>query len=93
MLFDHRVRPEWTERIPAVLHLDGTARLQTVGPEEPTLTRVLGAYKRASGSPVLCNTSDNFRGRGFFPDVDSAMEWGRIGAVWSEGTLFTRAAA
>ncbi len=93
MLFDHRVRAEWTDRIPAVVHLDGTARLQTVGPEEPTLTRLLGAYKQASGIPVLCNTSANFRGRGFFPDADSAMEWGRIGAVWSEGTLFTREAA
>ena len=66
MLFDHRVRPVWMDRIPAVVHLDGTARLQTVGPQEPVLTRVLGAYKRASGIPVLCNTSANFRGRGFF---------------------------
>lgn len=90
MLFDHRVRPEWVDRIPAVVHLDGTARLQTVAPEEPVLTRVLGAYKRASGIPVLCNTSANFRGRGFFPDVDSALEWGRIGAVWSGGTLYTQ---
>src|SRR5262249_49689667 len=30
MLFDHHVREAWVDRIPAILHLDGTARLQTV---------------------------------------------------------------
>jgi len=30
MLFDHHVRPEWSSKIPGVMHLDGTARLQTV---------------------------------------------------------------
>ena len=30
MLFTHRVRPEWAARIPAVVHVDGTARIQTV---------------------------------------------------------------
>src|SRR4051794_41883195 len=30
MLFVHRVRPEWRDRIPAVVHVDGTARVQTV---------------------------------------------------------------
>ena len=33
MLFDHVVRADWAPRIPAVVHLDGTARLQTVGTE------------------------------------------------------------
>ncbi|MFI9584648.1 carbamoyltransferase N-terminal domain-containing protein [Streptomyces sp. NPDC052236] len=91
MLFDHRVRPEWAERIPAVIHLDGTARLQTVGREDdPTLEAVLREYHRLSGIPVLCNTSANFNGRGFFPDVASAMRWGRIGRVWSDGLLYER---
>ncbi|HEY5835768.1 carbamoyltransferase N-terminal domain-containing protein [Streptomyces sp.] len=91
MLFDHDVRPEWAERIPAVLHLDGTARLQTVCREDDeVLEAVLREYHRLSGVPVLCNTSANYNGRGFFPDVASAMTWGRIDRVWSEGTLFTR---
>ncbi|MGY4327418.1 carbamoyltransferase [Bradyrhizobium sp. LB7.2] len=30
MLFDHQTRAEWRERVPAVVHLDGSARLQTV---------------------------------------------------------------
>ncbi|MFF3408863.1 carbamoyltransferase N-terminal domain-containing protein [Streptomyces sp. NPDC002742] len=89
MLFDHLVREEWTDRIPAVLHLDGTARLQTVSREDdPVLEAVLREYHRLSGIPVLCNTSANHNGRGFFPDVASVMAWGRVGRVWSENTLY-----
>lgn len=87
MLFDHRVRPGWVDRIPAVLHLDGTARLQTVGPGDAVLHELLTAYADRSGVPVLCNTSANLNGRGFFPDVASAMRWGRVPAIWSDGTL------
>ncbi|GAA2577052.1 carbamoyltransferase N-terminal domain-containing protein [Dactylosporangium fulvum] len=91
MLFDHRVRPEWVSRIPAVVHLDGTARLQTVSAsDDPFLAEVLECYHRHSGVPVLCNTSANLAGRGFFPDVASAIEWGRAGLVYSEGVLYQR---
>jgi carbamoyltransferase len=93
MLFDHRVRPAWSGRIPAVIHVDGTARLQTVNDTDaPLAAAVVRAFFKRSGIPVLCNTSANLPGRGFFPDVASAMEWGRVGRVWADGTLFTRAA-
>lgn len=91
MLFDHLVRPEWVERIPAVLHLDGTARLQTVSTnDDPTLETILREYHRLSGVPVLCNTSANLNGSGFFPDAASAMAWGGVDFVWEEGTLYRK---
>jgi carbamoyltransferase len=91
MLFDHRVRDEWKGRIPAVLHLDGTARLQTVdAADDPELEAVLREYHRLSGVPLLCNTSANHNGRGFFPDVASAAEWGRLDLIWSDGVLYER---
>jgi carbamoyltransferase len=91
MLFDHSVRKEWVDRIPAVLHLDGTARLQTVHVEnDPILHSILDEYHKLSGIPVLCNTSANYNGCGFFPDVGSAMEWGEIDLIWSEEVLYTR---
>src|SRR3954447_9823127 len=41
MLFVHDVAPEWRDRIPAVVHVDGTARVQTVDEaEEPLVGRV-----------------------------------------------------
>lgn len=91
MLFDHRVRPEWAQRIPAVVHLDGTARLQTIRPDAPgtRIGRVVEEYHRISGIPLLCNTSANLAGCGFFPDVASATAWGRTPYVWSDGILYT----
>ncbi|MEV0224784.1 carbamoyltransferase N-terminal domain-containing protein [Streptomyces sp. NPDC050704] len=91
MLFEHRVRPEWVDRVPAILHLDGTARLQTVSTDDdPTLAAILREYHKWSGVPVLCNTSANYNGRSFFPDVASAIEWGQVDMVWSEGVLYRR---
>ncbi len=91
MLFDHAVRPDWVPRIPAVVHLDGTARLQTVGgDDDPFLHQVLRQFEALSGIPVLCNTSANLSGRGFFPDVRSAMEWGKVARIWSAGLLYER---
>ncbi|MFI5925881.1 carbamoyltransferase N-terminal domain-containing protein [Micromonospora sp. NPDC051543] len=91
MLFDHQVRAEWVDRVPAICHLDGSARLQTVTAEEnPAIFQLLTAYEALSGIPLLCNTSANFNGSGFFPNVRSAMEWGRIRLIWSDGTLYVR---
>ena len=91
MLFDHRVRPLWVTRIPAVLHLDGTARLQTVSDaDNPLLARLLRAYERLSGVPVLCNTSANRAGMGFFPSVAAAARWGGTNFIWSDGVVYER---
>ena len=49
MLFTHRVRPEWAARIPAALHVDGTARIQTVAEDdEPLLARMLAGGRGAA---------------------------------------------
>ena len=50
MLFTHRVRPAWRERIPAVVHVDGSARIQTVDrAEEPLVAALLEAVERRTG--------------------------------------------
>jgi carbamoyltransferase len=91
MLFDHRVRDDWRARVPAIMHVDGSARLQTVhGSGNPLMARLLEAYHALSGVPVLCNTSANHQGRGFFPDVASAMAWGAARYVWSDGIVYRR---
>ncbi len=54
------VRPEWRERIPAVVHVDGTARPQLVRPEvNPRYHRLISAYCALSGIPLVLNTSFN----------------------------------
>jgi carbamoyltransferase len=75
MLFTHRVRPPWHERIPAVVHVDGTARIQTVSRErEPLVARMLEAFERRTGVPVVVNTSLNTAGRPMVDDPRDALE-------------------
>ncbi|CNG28069.1 transferase [Mycobacterium tuberculosis] len=75
MLFVHRVRPEWRDRIPAVVHVDGTARIQTVaGGDEPLVARLLEEFRRRTGLPVIVNTSLNTAGRPMADDPRDALE-------------------
>ncbi|MDQ8188551.1 carbamoyltransferase N-terminal domain-containing protein [Pelagicoccus sp. SDUM812002] len=91
MLFDHKVRDMWVDRIPAVVHLDNTVRLQTVSAtDDPLLAGLLKAFYDLSGIPLLCNTSANFNGCGFFPSVQSAIEWGATDHIWSENILYSK---
>ncbi|MFI5890096.1 carbamoyltransferase [Actinoplanes sp. NPDC051513] len=72
MLFVHRVKPGWRDRIPAVTHVDGTARVQTVHPgSEPLVAEMLAEFDRLTGLPVVVNTSLNTAGR---PMVDTPRE-------------------
>ncbi|MBF6299462.1 carbamoyltransferase [Nocardia amamiensis] len=72
MLFVHDVAPAWRARIPAVTHVDGTARVQTVDPvAKPVVARMLSEFDRRTGLPVVINTSLNTAGR---PMVDSPRD-------------------
>jgi carbamoyltransferase len=63
MLLAFRVKPEWRDRIPAIVHVDGTARLQTVTEDtNPRLHRLLKEFDALTGIPVLVNTSFNVKG-------------------------------
>ena len=56
------VRPEARSLLPAITHVDGTARVQTVDDDEPTgLARLIRAFFRRTGTPVLLNTSMNLK--------------------------------
>lgn len=91
MLFDHQVKDGLAEKAPAICHLDGSARLQTVSKEQnPQLAELLNEYKRLTGIPFLCNTSANFKDKGFFPDVKSATIWGGTDKVWCNNTLYVK---
>lgn len=91
MLFEHQIRTEWRERVPAVVHLDGSARLQTIPrTSQHKIAELLVEYEALTGIPLLCNTSGNLHGRGFFPDAATACQWGRIDHIWCDGLLWTK---
>src|SRR6266536_6162554 len=63
MLVVKRVRPEWRDKIQAIVHVDGTARVQTVRQDEnERLYRLLKEFDAITGVPVLLNTSLNVKG-------------------------------
>jgi carbamoyltransferase len=54
------VKSQWRQRIPVVVHVDGSARPQTIDREtNPLYYDILTAFERESGLPVLVNTSFN----------------------------------
>lgn len=60
MTVTFNVKPEWHDRIPAVVHVDGTARPQAVYREKnPSYYDILKEYERLTGLPVVVNTSFN----------------------------------
>jgi carbamoyltransferase len=60
MLQVYTIRPEKRAEIPAVTHVDGTGRLQTVSEREnPLYHRLIRAFGERTGTPILLNTSFN----------------------------------
>jgi carbamoyltransferase len=63
MLYCPRVRPDKRSVIPAVTHVDGTARVQTVSKTmNPRFHALIEAFRQRSGVPVVINTSFNVKG-------------------------------
>jgi carbamoyltransferase len=64
MLFVFDVKEDKADRIPAVKHVDGTARIQTINKNQhPLYYDLLKAFKAKTGVPVLVNTSFNTLGK------------------------------
>ncbi|MBI4967949.1 MAG: hypothetical protein HZC25_07500 [Rhodospirillales bacterium] len=81
MLAVGRVRPFAQGLIPAVTHVDGTARIQLVRPEiNPLYYKLIAAFGRRTGVPVLLNTSFNLRGEAMVDKPYDALET----FTWSE---------
>jgi carbamoyltransferase len=75
MLVAKHVRPEWKDKIPAIVHVDGTARVQTVRREtNERLYRLLEAFEALTGVPVLLNTSFNVKGEPIVETPRDAVE-------------------
>jgi carbamoyltransferase len=75
MLLAKRVTPAWKDRVPAIVHVDGTARVQTVSREHnERLYLLLEEFDQLTGVPVLLNTSFNIRGEPIVETPADAMK-------------------
>jgi carbamoyltransferase len=74
MLRAKQVKPEWRDKIPAIVHVDGTARVQTVRREDnPRMYDLLVEFDKLTGVPVLVNTSFNIKGEPIVETPQDAM--------------------
>jgi len=73
MLFACDVRPKYQSLLPAITHVDGTARVQTIDGQEPFLRALLMAFYRRTGIAVLLNTSFNLAGEPIVETPEDAI--------------------
>jgi carbamoyltransferase len=79
MLFVYDVRADKADKIPAVRHVDGTARIQTINEQQhKKYYDLIKAFKEKTGVPVLVNTSFNTLGKPIVCTPRDALEcfWG-----------------
>ena len=88
------VKSLWKDKIPAVTHVDGSARLQTISKEQNEfLWDLLGEFKKITNIGVLLNTSFNGRGKPILDTYKEAfllLETTELDAVYSNGWLFKK---
>src|SRR3984957_6493021 len=90
------VRPEWRDRIPAVVHVDGTARPQVIRREDnPTYYDILRRFEEISGLPCAINTSFNAHEEPIINRPEEALralEQGRVDLLVTETGIFANGA-
>jgi len=91
------VRGEWREKIPAVVHLDGSARPQIVSEaQNPLYADILRRFKQKTGLPALINTSFNAHEEPIIhtpAECLRALRAGRVDYVAAEAGVFATEAA
>lgn len=77
MLHAIQIKKEKQELVKAIVHMDGSARVQTITKEEPAsmLEQVLRAFYKETGVPILCNTSLNDKGEPIIDSIEEAVNF------------------
>ena len=69
-------------KFPAIVHKDGTSRVQTVGPNDnPEVRKLLKMWEYYTGCPMLLNTSLNIRGEPMVNDIEDAKRFTELYGV------------
>ena len=75
MILVYGVRPERQSQVPAITHVDGTGRVQTVSAKtNPRYHRLISEFERLTGVPMVLNTSFNIRGEPIVNRPEQAVE-------------------
>lgn len=94
MSYSPKVRKEWINKIPAVVHKDGSARVQTITKKtNPFIYDVLTEFEAQTGIGVLLNTSFNIKGKPILTrilDAIQVMESTELGGIVVEDRLIIK---
>lgn len=75
MLLVSNVREDKKDLLPAITHIDGSARLQTINErQEPRFYKLLKQFQEKTGVPILLNTSFNRKGEPIVETPENALE-------------------
>ena len=75
MLNNFEIKKDKAELVPAIIHLDGTSRVQTVEKENIYLYQILKLFYKQTGIPILCNTSLNDKGEPIIDTIEQAFNF------------------
>jgi len=74
MMYAVNCKPGVEEKIPSIIHVDGTCRIQTVTEEQnPLYYRLIKEFKKVTGCPIIFNTSFNLGGEPLVETLDDAL--------------------
>lgn len=92
MNFCPKVKEEYKDKLPAITHIDGTARVQTVTREQnPLMYDILTLFKKNTGIGVLVNTSFNVDGKPIlstYKDAFNVLDNTQLDRLYLDGYLF-----
>lgn len=94
MNFCPKVKEEYKSKLPAITHIDGTARVQTVTKEQnPLMYDILTLFKEKTGIGVLVNTSFNVDGKPIlstYKDAFKVLDETQLDRLYLDGYYFTK---
>lgn len=74
MMYAVNCQPGIEEKIPAIIHVDGTCRIQTVNREQnPHYYDIIKTFKERTGTPIVFNTSFNLGGEPLVETLEDAL--------------------
>jgi len=74
MMYAVNCQPGVEEKIPSIIHVDGTCRIQTVTEDQnPHYYKLIKAFKEKTGCPIIFNTSFNLGGDPLVETLDDAL--------------------
>lgn len=75
MMYAVNCQPGIAEKIPSIIHVDGTCRIQTVNREQnPLYYDLISAFKAKTGIPIIFNTSFNLGGDPLVETLEDALD-------------------